>query len=763
MKIIYGEKLNDNSSKTVSELAAACDISFDTARLLFCRKIDTIEKAKHFLSPSKSGFHDPKHLNGMKEAIDRIYKAKINSENILIFGDYDVDGICASTILFKCLVDYGITNLKTYVPERSEGYGLNLDTIKRILHQFHIDLLITVDCGISDFNQIEEIKEMGIDVIVTDHHEPPEILPDCIKINPKIPHQDYAFSGLCGAGVAYKLGAMLIGEKADEYLDFVALATVADSMELIDENRDIVYCGLKIFNNKDKLRLPFKYLLSDSSKQISAQTLAYQIAPKINAGGRMNDANCALKLFTQTDPNIIYDLAIKLSEYNINRQIECDKIYKEAREKIQKYALYKKNVILIKNEKWQAGFVGIICAKLVEEFARPVIVFAGQDDYLKGSARSVDGINIHDAISSAKDYLIGFGGHAQAAGISIQKENFVAFERAINEYISKQKKTDYVPSINVEWEIEGAISSNFAKEIELLEPFGIGNKRPLFSTKINDVEALPIKAGSSHYSFSTDALEMLNFNGENNVEILSLPISKNIVFEINVSNFRNKEYIKGYVKAVCPDYEDLSSLKLHTLSTQLDALLFEGGESQKIDKNSLPIKNQSGTIYVLNDIDNLQKYPFLKDMEKSIVEQNNKNFSDELVLSLNKINQEYDRIIYLDKPMQVIKSNIKTYVVEDVLGYKIVDKLSTDRNDFKQIFSRLIELKNKKIKNHANFVQKYCQDDNKEQFLFALKVFLELEIFQIKNDTLIYNEKIKNALTNSKVYSKIIALREDYV
>ena len=761
MKIIYSEKLNNEQTLLANEIALSCGITFDTARLLLYRNIDSVEKAKRFLNPSRNAFHNARLLSGVTQAVDRITTAKIKGENVLIFGDYDADGICASTVLYNSLKDFGINSLKAYVPERDEGYGLNLQTIENIINDFPVDLLITVDCGISDADKIEELKNKGIDVIVTDHHEPPEILPNCIKINPKMQGQEYPFSGLCGAGVAYKLCSVLIGAKADEYLDFVALATVADSMDLIDENRDIVAEGLKLFNSSSKLRLAFKYLLGENVKEVVAQTLAYQIAPRINAGGRMGDANCALRLFNEQNPNVIMDLAIKLNEYNIQRQVECDKIYKEAKQKILTHSLHKKNVILVKNKNWQAGFIGIVAAKLVEEFARPVIVFAGQDNYLKGSARSIDGINIYDAIVASKEYLLGYGGHSQAAGLSVDPENFLAFEKLINTIVKEQVyKVDITPKINVEWDIETEFSSKFAHEIELLEPFGVGNRKPLFSTKILSVNAVPLKLGSNHYTFKTNALEMLNFNGQDDVDVLRLPIQKRIVFEVNISVFRNKENIKGYVKAVCPDYDDLNLLSLNIFNCQLDGLCFDNGEFSFVSKEEAVDSKGIGTLYVVNDVNNLKEYPQLNNLQKSLFKPLSKNYSDEIVVSLSVVPNGYDRIIYLDKPVQVVKSDIKTYVVKDFCGYDNILSLSVDRSEFVQIFTYFTTLKNMRINDVVDFAKENCEGYDVKQFLFVLKVFVELNIFSIKNGQLLYNEKVKNALTNSKVYSKIALLKE---
>jgi len=764
MKIVYGEQLNRENEQLITSIALSCNITFDTARLLFYRKLDTAEKVKRFLNPSKKGFHSPFMLSGIESAVNRIEEAKLQAQNLLIFGDYDADGVCATTVLYNCLKDYGINSITMYIPERSEGYGLNLETIKNLKDSYNIDLLITVDCGISDYDKISLIKELGIDVIVTDHHEPPEILPDCIKINPKLIGEKYPFDELCGAGVAYKLGHALIGDKANNYLDFVALATVADSMDLIDENRDIVAEGLKLFNNPKKLRLCMKYLLGDNVKAIVSQTLAYTIAPRINAGGRMGDANCALTLFTSQDPNEIYDLAVKLNTYNVERQTWCDKIYREAKEKIKKYSLNKRNVILVKDENWQTGFVGIVAARLVEDFARPVIVFAGQEDFLKGSARSVDGINIYEAINANKDLLMCFGGHSQAAGVSLSKQNFLSFESALNEYISEHYVAlDTTPTTYVEWEIEGEFPKQFAKEIELLEPFGVGNKSPLFCTEVGKVKASPLKENSPHYTFKTECLEMLNFNGEKDVSTLNLPVPKKVVFEVNVSTFKGKEYIKGYVRAVKPIYSDLSLLRLNAINSQLEGVYGEQGEFKSLDKNNLPPHEKVGTLYVINDIDNLDEYKQLKYLNTTFDKVESKNLISEIVYAPSEIPDGYERVIYLDKPLLVQNNTAKTYVVKDLVGYDFVKNLSVEREYFSQVYSYLLTLKNKPVYDLVDFVNSYSAGFEKESFLFVIKVFIELEIFSVKNKVFTYNEKTKNALTNSKLYSKIVLLKGNYV
>ena len=761
MKIIYGQNLTPEQTASANIIAKECDILFDTARLLLYRGIDTVNKAKRFLSAGKNGFIDPFLLSGMHEAVDRITLAKERDESILIFGDYDADGVSATTVLYNCLKDFGIKNLSRYVPEREEGYGINLETIKRLTEKNAISLIITVDCGISDYEKIDQLKETGIEVIVTDHHEPPEILPNCIKINPKIPNQQYAFNGLCGAGVAYKLGNALIGDKANKYLDFVALATVADSMDLIDENRDIVVEGLKLFNDKSTLKLPFKYILGENDKQVTAQTLAYTIAPRINAGGRMDDANCALELFTETDPQKVFDLAVKLGQYNIERQNECDKMFHEAVEKIQKMGLQKRNVILIKEERWRAGFIGIVAAKLVEVFRKPTVVFAGQGDHLKGSARSVEGLNIHDAISSVKDLLIGYGGHSQAAGLSVEKDKFIALDRALNDLLNKEYgKIDTQANIYAEWDIKEEIPMRFVKEIDLLEPFGVGNRRPVFTMELNAVDSLPLRAGSPHYTFKAHNMDMIDFNGQKNVMPLSYPINKKVAFEINLSTFKSREYVKGFVKAVCPEYNDFDAMSAYVLENELKKALDKGNSNPIISVKNF-ISNGTGTIYTVSDYKKIKDYPEIKSLPVYLFEPEGKGVADCVVVSLRAVPDGFERVVYLDKPLADCGfSSVKNFLSLNAKVNEKIKNLSVDRNDFARIFSVLKTIKNYQYKGSANLSSRYFNGEDAYFAVFVIEVFFELGIFSVDKGILVHNENVKNALTNSTLYSKIYLLKD---
>ncbi len=752
MKVLFEKDNFVYDENLILSISNECGILKDTARLLIHRNIDSVEKAKIFLSPSKKYFYDPYLLNGVDKAVERIKEARSRGESILVFGDYDADGVCATTVLYSSLTNFGIKT-NAVIPEREDGYGLNVEMIKKIVSKNKIDLIITVDCGVSDFEKIEEIKGLGIDIIVTDHHEPPEILPNCIVINPKVKGQDYPFTGLCGAGVAYKLAVALIGEKANEYLDIVALATVADSMDLIDENRNIVYEGLKIFNS-NKLRSCIKYCLGENlNKPITAQTLAFTLAPRINAGGRMGDANSSLNLFLEDDENERFNLAVRLNTYNIERQVECDEIYNQAKSIIKEKKIYNDKAILIYNESWKSGFVGIVASKLVEEYNRPVIVFAGYDGYLKGSARSVDEVNIYEALSSVEQFLITFGGHSQAAGISLEKKNFSAFKKFFLTYLSNQTYAHAKEKeIKVEWEIEGELDKRFAKEIELLEPFGVGNKRPVFSTKVKNIYSSPIKPNSPHCSFNSPVIEMMDFNGVKNIDILALPINKQLIFETNVSTFKNKEYVKGYLKNIVADYSEIESVYPEVFIKELkNVVTFE----TKIQLDKTEENFNIATLYVANVGVDYNKY---KDLPLYLFNKDDRLTNNCVIVCPKEIPSGYERIIYLGNPLYTFEFNGDSFV-EKSSNY-IINGLSTDRNSMIAVFNVLKSMVNCEFDELKSFY-KQTEIKNIYQYLFSEQVFFELGFFAVNNGLLKNNKEIKKQLEESKIYTKILEIKEN--
>lgn len=758
MKVVYSAPLSTEQEKIVYSISKECGIMQDTARILVCRGIDSVDKAVRFLNPGKHNFNDPFLLDGMVDAVERLKIALKNQEKVLIFGDYDADGICATTVLYNVLKDFGLNNVLFVTPEREEGYGLSVEKIKTFNLDGKLSLVVSVDCGISDFDKVEELKKLGIDVIITDHHEPPEILPDCIKINPKIKNQAYPFKELCGAGVAYKLGYALIGDLANEYLDYVSLATIADSMELLYENRDIVTEGLKIFNSQN-IKKAFKYLLLDNTKTITAQTIAYILSPRVNAGGRMGDSACALKLLTTTSEREMVETAEKLNQYNLLRQVVCDEIYSQAKEQIDKEKLDLDKIILVKNEEWKTGVVGIVASRLVEEYCRPVIVFAGHGEDLKGSARSVEGINIFNALTSVSDILSAFGGHAQAAGVTVLKENFDLLRKRLNEEIEKiSESVETEKKIFADLECKNKLTIKFAKEIDRLEPFGIGNKKPLFAVRETLVYPESLKHGSPHFKFDTSVIEMLNFNGEKDNEILKTPIKKTLVFETNVSTYKGQDSLKGFLRYVAPDYSDLKDIKWLVLENELLKLK---NDSYNVELSALPKNALSGkTAYVLTDVDNVDLISFNKKLPRSLFTADNSVQGDMVLISPRLIPACVNNVVYLDKPLSIFNTDAKLYFLSDKIGYKFIEKLSIDRRDFVGGYNYLSTLVGKKYLSPSEIIEIYHPEIDREQFVFSTLVFFELGIFYQEEGVIKRENSIMRPLDNSVIFTAVKSIKE---
>lgn len=759
MKIQISDKNTHVSESVINEIKKATGFSDLTAKLLISRGVDTPEKAVRFINPGKKWFNDPFLLGGVFDAVNRIKTARDLGEKVMVFGDYDADGVCAATLLTFCLCDFGIEPI-TVVPERADGYGLNLENVLNSVKEHDIKLIITVDCGVSERENIYKIQSYGVDVIVTDHHEPPEELPECVLINPKIKGQNYPFDGLCGAGVAYKLGSALIGDAADEYLDIAALATVADSMDLISENRDIVYEGLKIFNS-NAIRPCFKNLIGDANKKITSTTLAFNVAPKINAGGRMGDAKTALELLTCTDQNGIFDLSVKLNSYNVARQIECDEIYKQAKLKLSQEDLSSIEIITVCDEKWQTGFIGIVAARLVEEYNRPVIVFGGADGCFKGSARSVDGINVYGAVSAAGDLLDSFGGHSQAAGLTVKKENYEVLKNRLNKFI----KDNYgglsaEKIIVVDAETDGGIPFSVAKELEMLEPYGTGNKKPLFVCKAQSVKPVPLKVGSSHYSFKVGNFEVLDFNGEKNVMPLLSPAKKSLVYEPSLSVFRGREYLKGLLKYIIVDDLNAFYSDLYFFENELKKLAVDGKDPQEVlSIEELEKNGGRGVLYTVADVENLKYYDELKDLPINVFNVTEKKGKNVIVVSPCEIPDGYDKVVYLDEPLQFMKTDKQSYCNFELSGYEALSYLSTDRKDMIEAFNVISSYEGKEFLSGASAFFAYKPDVEMHCFVFAAQVFLELGFFIIENGILRRNVGVKSPLENSKIYGKVLDIR----
>ncbi|MBO5143427.1 MAG: single-stranded-DNA-specific exonuclease RecJ [Clostridia bacterium] len=488
----------------IPEIVEKHNINELLARILLNRNIDTDEKISKFLYPKLEDLNDPYLFKGMDKAVDRILKAVNNKEKITIYGDYDVDGITSITVLKKFLDEIG-ANVDYYLPNRlSEGYGLNnkaLDTIKERGTQ----LLITVDCGISAYNEIEYAKSIGFDVIVTDHHECPEVLPEAIAvIDAKCPDNTYPFNSLAGVGVSFKVIQALcikLNKPAEDYLkylDIVCLGTVADIVPLIEENRVIVKYGLEYIKNTKNVGL--KALIETSGyKSIDSSAISFGLAPRINACGRMGQAELALDMLLTNNEEEALKIAEHLQVMNRERQ-EVEKVIMEDAVKIiEENKLYNDNVIVVGDENWHHGVIGIVASKITETYYKPSILICFEGDEGKGSGRSVDGFDLHEALSACGDKLLKYGGHEMAIGLTLKKEEFLNFRKAMIDFAKDKLPEDLMPVVKYDAEISTKdISKATIESLKLLEPYGEANNSPIFVYKNVKVDSVRTLSNDKH-------------------------------------------------------------------------------------------------------------------------------------------------------------------------------------------------------------------------------------------------------------------------
>ncbi len=768
MKRILPEfEFSEEQRRGIGALASACNLSQTAAAILYGRGVNTPEKAEAFIHPSKSHFISPFKMRGMQEACSLIKLARDEEWDVLVYGDYDADGVCASTIMGGALKDYGV-NVRVYVPERRNGYGVTVAAIDEIFEDYFPQLVITVDCGISNAEEVEYLKESGCEVIVTDHHELPENIPDCICINPKF-EDGYPYDNLCGAGVAFKVACALNGKSAYKYLDFAALATVADSVPLMGENRDIVAEGLKLINTSP--RKWFSNFLTKTQDGADAHTLAFTIAPKINAAGRMGDAASALALFSETDEKAVFELSARLTSYNQERQLKCDELYNQAKAKLSERGAYGR-VIMLWDESWNSGFVGIVAARLAEEYGRPVILFVNNGGMLKGSARSIEGVNIFDALKACSDFISEFGGHSQAAGVNVTEENFALLEGALNEYMERTYTAeDFIPTIYISGMLDGENVLRLSRELETFEPYGVGNKRPMFAAKVEECRPRAIKPFSPHLTFKCGGLEMMFFGGAKYVEILRSPAPKTLVFEYNVSRFRGREYVRGFVRDViyssesggyAGEYIAANAVMRAALPQVSCSPVYK--TAAEIDKIMEEDDGGYGTLYIAEDYATLSKY-----------KNAGRFFADTFNLSAKSLINTvlvaprpdcdfsgYRRIIWLDKPLKITFPSAEgkeVIICSDIDGCAPLAGIESSRESLLKIFAFLSansgSIEGVNAEEAAFGLKTNCRVS---ELLFAIKVFEELGLVSFAEGRLVIYRGIKTDLKNSALYNTVANL-----
>jgi single-stranded-DNA-specific exonuclease len=474
--------------KAVLALSESINVSLPVARALFNRGIETFDDAKEFFRSSIADLPSPFLLQDMQKAVERVCHAISRHEKIMLYGDYDVDGTTGTALLFLFLKEQG-AEVSYYINDRfTEGYGLSPEGINSAVEQ-GITLIITVDCGIRENEEIRRSADGGIDVIVCDHHEPDELPPAYAILNPKVSGSTYPFRELCGCGVAFKfIQAIAEHVNADQeswlkYLDFAAIATAADMVTLENENRTIVREGLLRMRTNPRRSLMVMFsLMKVSPAELGMFHIAFGIAPRINAAGRMHSANLAVEWLLSDSLGDSEKHAHELDRMNsLRRETDADIMVKAEKMLESHFASYCSSIVLY-DESWHLGVLGIVASKMIEKHYLPTVILGGMNGLIKGSVRSVEGFNIYEALQECSDYLEQFGGHQQAAGVTLLPENFAGFRKRFNEVCNNllsigQRQKELVVDSKLALE---DIKANFINVLEQFAPYGHGNREPLF-------------------------------------------------------------------------------------------------------------------------------------------------------------------------------------------------------------------------------------------------------------------------------------------
>ena len=487
------------SDESFIKKAKKLGLEASVANLVYQRGIQTEEALRDFLEPSLDQLHDPYELHDMDKAVTRIRQAIENYEQILIYGDYDADGMTSASIVKEALEQLG-AECQVYLPNRfTDGYGPNASVYKYFIENQGISLIVTVDNGVAGHEAIELAQSMGVDVIVTDHHSMPEVLPDAYAIvHPEHPEAEYPFKHLAGCGVAFKLATALLEEVQVELLDLVAIGTIADMVSLTGENRILVKYGLSVLKNTQRIGLQELFKIAGiQENEVDEETVGFQIAPRLNALGRLDDPNPAIELLTGFDEEEARDIALMINQKNEERKEIVQKIYDEAKTMVD----LNKPVQVLAGEGWNPGVLGIVAGRLLEELHQPVIVLNIENGLAKGSARSIEAVDIFEALDPHRDLFVAFGGHAGAAGMTLEASKLEALSQVLVAYIEDNKldlSTKNELFLDEELSLPD-LTLETLKNFEKLAPFGMDNKKPVFYLKDFKVEnARTMGAGNTH-------------------------------------------------------------------------------------------------------------------------------------------------------------------------------------------------------------------------------------------------------------------------
>ena len=497
-----------------TKIAKKAGLGPEVARLLYSRGVKVQEALSRFLTPTLDDLHDPYLLHDMDKAVERIRRAIEDGEFILIYGDYDADGMTSASIVKESLEQLG-AEVAVYLPNRfTDGYGPNASVYKYFIERQGISLIVTVDNGVAGHEAIDLAQSMGVDVIVTDHHSMPEVLPDAYAIvHPEHPDADYPFKHLAGCGVAFKLACALLEEVQVELLDLVAIGTIADMVSLTDENRIMVQYGLEVLRNTQRLGLQELFEIAGIfSGDLTEETVGFQLAPRLNALGRLDDPNPAIDLLTGFDDEEVREIALMIQDKNEERKEIVQAIYQEAKAMVDPA----KKVQILAKEGWNPGVLGIVAGRLLEELGQTVIVLNLEDGRAKGSARSIEALDIFEALDPHRNLFIAFGGHAGAAGMTLEADKLDTLSEVLESYALDKGLDTTKNNLALDEELDlEALTIDVVKNFERLAPFGMDNQKPVFYIRDFQVEnARAMGASNAH-------LKLKISRGTSNFEVVA--------------------------------------------------------------------------------------------------------------------------------------------------------------------------------------------------------------------------------------------------
>jgi single-stranded-DNA-specific exonuclease len=748
LKSVSRWKLQEISQNFVNNLQAELDISSLTARLLVARGIKDVQEAEAFLHIEKNDYYDPFLMDGMEKAVERIKRAINDQERILIYGDYDADGVSSTSVMVYTLHKLG-ANFEYYIPNRfTEGYGPNENAFRWAENQgFHV--IITVDTGISAVHEASIAKELGLDLVITDHHEPPPVLPDAYTIiNPKKPGCPYPFKGLAGVGVAFKFAQAILGQAPEELLDIVVIGTIADLVPLQSENRLFVNKGLKVLRYTSKPGLVALLDICGLNEQdLATEHVGFAIGPRVNAVGRLGSAIPAVKLFTTSDYDEAKDLAEEIDQSNKERQAIVNQITEEAIQEVEsKYPPEDHSVLVIAKEGWNPGVIGIVASRLVERYYRPTIILSIdlEKGIAKGSARSIEGFDMFENLSECRTILPHFGGHPMAAGMTLSITDVNELRIRLNQQAATQlSEEDFSPIIKVDIECNlEDISLQTIEEMHKLAPFGVGNPSPkILISNVTHNEIRKIGAEGNHLKLkvvrNNSTLDVIGFQCGHLHDHISTDSEISLVGELSINEWNGFRKPQLMLKDIAIEAWQLFDYRgVREVGKRLDALPKE--------KLCL-VAFRKSTIEHLR-IQNWQEYiTYIDSPEEISVDIMNGKYLFLLDLPYEKI--------HLEQLLVIGAQPERTYAILFSEEEHYFNPIPS-REQFKWFYAFLMKKKSFDLAKSGKELAKY-KGWTFETVQFMSKVFFELEFVTIDNGiiTLVENQP-KRDLSDSPTYKK---------